>query len=126
MKLSPAEEIRTRGFWHTFHTVDVPPEWQAELYNYVILGYGPGGFHEACFANDLMSAANKSHHLNTWDAIRDMMKWISVFGTHSMFGSYMDVQQWCEMDRRRKAILLKKGWIIKDSELTFKMLEEVR
>ena len=62
MELKRAEEIRTRGFWITFNTVDVPYEWKTELYNYVILGYGPGGFHEACFAKYIMAAAKKSHH----------------------------------------------------------------
>ena len=127
--MNASDKVKSEGFWFTFKNQTgimqvVPDEWRDELYNYIICGYPPGSFHTACFANDLFSAACKSHVSNEWRSIVAMMRWLSEHGTTGCWGSYENVAWWIALEKEeRNEILLQKGYIMTDEEVTWKILE---
>ena len=128
MNMDNKTRIQTRGFLDTFHhwpVSEVSDDWVQELYNYFIKGYPPGSFHSACFENNLYRAACTTHLSNQWTDIAAMMKWLGGNAPLGSWGSHTQVVTWLAMSKEdRDAILLKKGWIITDEELAWKLLEE--
>lgn len=125
MKLDKKARIRARGFIESFHHWSVHDDWVQELYNYFIMGYPPGSFHTACFANDLYRASCTTHISNRWEDIAAMMKWLGANAPEFSWGNHTQVEKWLTMTQEeRNIVLLKKGWIISDKEVTWKLLEE--
>jgi len=115
-------------FWESF-TPDrglvVSEEWAQELYNYLVLGFPPGSFHYAVFANDLMGAAVRSHRANTWSALMAMCRWIINVGPDQAFGSYEKVQEWLELsNEQRRKILEEKRLLTPEKDVVWNILKE--
>ena len=108
----------TDKLFDSFDYWSVPHEWGCEIENYLVRGFPPGGFHTALFANDLFTAASKSHPANTWSDIRLTCNWILKCGLPEAFGSYEKVTAWLKLtaeerqERCEKAGLLYTAWDI--------------
>ena len=125
MNMDKKTRIKSIGFFETFEHWPVHDEWVKELYNYFIKGYPPGSFHSACFENNLYRAACTTHISNRWENITAMMKWLGAEAPLGSWGSYEKVDAWLtKSTEERNIVLLNKGWIISDEEVTWKMLEE--
>ena len=94
-------------FWESFYQYrDIPQEWQKELFNYIVLGYSPGGFHTAVFAGDLMGAASRTHVSNSWKAIVAMCAWLINEAPTQSWGSYKNVEIWLYLPRSTRIKIL--------------------
>lgn len=103
----------------------VPEEWQKELYNYVILGLSPGSFHTSVYANDLVGAAQHSHSMNTWSALSQMCKWLSVVAPYQCWGSYEKVEKWLKLSpAEHKRICEEQGLLYTEQEVTWNILKD--
>lgn len=126
-------KVGEEGFWNTVFEYDVPAEWGQELYNYFILGFPPGSFHTAMFANNLADAAARSHPANTWDAIMVTMRWLNNVAPRyvrnnvsvSSWGSYENVRDWLALTQEeRRTICENRRFVLTEEELTWKLLKE--
>ena len=100
----------THGFFRTFQLYPVCDEWQQELYNYFIEGFEPGGFHRACFENDMLKASFRTHPSNQWKQIVEFMKWCFANAPAGSFGHKEKVDAWLTLsDEERFKICYKKG-----------------
>jgi len=118
--------IKAEGFFRTFQHYPVDDDWKQELYNYIICGFHPGSFHTAMFASSLYGAACHSHVGNQWSHICAFMKWLGEHAPSECWGNRECVTSWLAMNKEeREAILYRKGFIITDEEVTFKILEKV-
>jgi hypothetical protein len=103
----------------------VPTEWQNELYNYVILGLAPGGFHAAVFSNDMMTAASRSHPLNEWNAILSMCKWIMNTAPPQCWGSDEKVEAWLRLSKeQRTKICEEQGLLYTEEQIVWNILKD--
>lgn len=117
--------IKASGFFETFRVIPVNDDWITELYNYIICGLRPGGFHRACFENNLVEAAHHSHIQNDWNSIQEMMRWLDAFAPESSWGNYAAVNAWLKLEPEiREEICHKCGFLLTDKEVTWKRLEE--
>jgi hypothetical protein len=99
-------------FNKTFEHFPVTDEWQAEAYQYVVLGYDPGSFFSALFANDLLLAAQRSHPLNQWNNIQELVKWLHFEAPAQCHGSHEKVHAWLELSKeKRTKICEEKGLV---------------
>jgi hypothetical protein len=73
---------------------EVDEEWSHVAYNYVVLGFSPGSFFTAFFANDLVGAACHSHPSNTMGAVIALGKWLANDAPKDCWGSYEKVGAW--------------------------------
>ena len=91
-------------FFTKFSYHEMPADWMQELYNHLVCGYPPGGFHTALFANDLHSAACKSHVANKWQWIVSTIKWLYEYAPDESFGNYELVKAWGKLtpEKRRE------------------------
>lgn len=110
----------TIGFLRTFDQFWVTDEWAQELYNYFIEGLPPGSFHRACFENNLVMAAIRSHPSNEWTAIMQFMKWLFHNAPARSWHDPDSVTDWLELTaEERFAILHDRGWVMTPEEITF-------
>lgn len=116
------------AFWESFDPIrgyPVPEEWQEELHGYLISGFPPGSFHTAVFANDLFTAAVRSHKLNTWDAISGLCLWIINLGPREAFGSAEKVEAWLKLTKdERVKILEDKGLLYTEEVVAWNLLKK--
>ena len=122
IKLKKGEE----GFWLTFDLYPVHDEWAVELYNYFMMGWPPGSFHTACFANDLYRATCSSHPQNNWTDIRAFMKWVGANAPPGSWGNPGNVERWLKEEdaESRRIIHEAKGWKLPEDQLVWKIVSE--
>jgi hypothetical protein len=105
-------------FEKSFLYFDAGEEFKEELYNYVILGLRPGSFHWALYANDFVSACNRSHPANSWQYIQETGKWLYHEAPSECWGSYEKVDKWLALPNdERRAICEAKGLIATSWEI---------
>jgi len=84
---------------------NVSDDWKDILYNYVVLGYHPGGFFESLIVNDLWSAVSRSHPNNEWEQIRGVVKWLHWRAPQKCYGTKKKVEAWMKhKDETRRKI----------------------
>lgn len=82
----------------------VPREYFDALYNYLVLGFNPGGFWTSVLANNWHHAISRSHPGNTVEALKSATGWIYDRWPPESYGSYLQVDWWTGLpgkDRRR-------------------------
>ena len=96
----------------TFVKWDVPKEFADPMYNYLVHGYGPGGFFTSVLANDFHSAIARSHPANTIEALKHLGGWILDCAPREAHGSYDAVSNWCYLPpEARRQILEEYGLV---------------
>jgi hypothetical protein len=107
-------------FRRTFDTWPVTEVWQRELFNYIVLGFAPGSFHAACFANDLSRAAHTSHIMNGWSEISSFMKWLTAYAPVGSWGNDANVMAWlAKSTADRNAICTQYGLLLTEAEVVW-------
>ena len=82
------------------------------MYNYLVHGYGPGGFFTSVLANDFHSAIARSHPANTIEALKHLGGWILDCAPREAHGSYDAVSNWCYLPpEARRQILEEYGLV---------------
>jgi hypothetical protein len=113
------------AFYDSFKNWPVTRGWQQELYNYIVLGYSPGSFHAAVFANDLYGAVQHSHELTNWQEIIKMCLWIQYEAPSQVYGSYDKVRGWLALSKdQRREILEQKGLLYTEKVIVWNILKE--
>jgi hypothetical protein len=108
--------VRSTKLEKSFNKWDVPAEWQEIMSNYLKRGWHPGSFFEAVLCNDFIRAIRSSHPLNTVDAMKALVGWISEYMPRGTYGSNDAIEYWCSLtdDQRRdvleRAKLLETPW----------------
>ena len=123
MKLSKHSKNRFMG---TFAQYEVPKEYADPIFNYLVHGFHPGGFWNAVFANDFMSAISGSHPANTIVALKKTVSWIMNHLVNGVtHGSYEVVKEWLKMSaEERRAILEAVGLIYSEKQEIFMILKD--
>ena len=86
---------------------DVSGEHVDPMYNYLVYAFSPGGFFTSVLANDFMGAMARSHPANSVVELKKLSAWIQARVPEQAKGSYLMVDQWCDMqDDQRRAILV--------------------
>jgi len=99
-------------FQRSFDHFDMSIDFMQDLYNYVIMGFDPGSFFTAIFANDFVGACHRSHPCNSWSDIRETGKWLTFEAPEQCWGSYEKVEAWLKLDNEtRTKICEDKGLI---------------
>jgi Txe/YoeB family toxin of Txe-Axe toxin-antitoxin module len=96
----------------TFERWDVPKEFAEPFYNYLVLGFRPGGCFEAVLANDFAKAIQRSHPLNTVEAFKALASWIADTVPEEAHGSYLKVKAWCDLTEGQRRIILEHNRLI--------------
>lgn len=96
----------------TFAHWDVPRDFSDPMYNYLVYGFGPGSFFTALLANDFMGAVGHSHPLNTLQALKALAGWINECCPTEAYGSYNEVNAWCDMTAELRRPILEKCRIV--------------
>lgn len=116
-------DTREVPFYKSLEYWTVTDEFTQCLSNYVIRGFHPGSFFEACFANDLLGAAQHSHVLNTWPVIIQMMKWLDSEAPEECFGSHEHVRKWLQLPQEERIIILEdKGLLYTEEQAVWHAL----
>lgn len=68
--------------------------WAQSMELWVLNGIPPGSFLEAVLANDLQSAALRSHPANTWESIMSLARWLLNVAPKECYGSYDNLKKW--------------------------------
>jgi hypothetical protein len=110
----------SKGFFLTFQLHPVCDEWKQELYNYFMEGLEPGSFHRACYENNMLKAAFRSHPANHWKQIQEFMKWCFANAPAGSFGDEEKVNAWLSKSaEERRLICIRRGWQLTDKEITW-------
>jgi hypothetical protein len=125
MILNKKSMIEARGFLDTFDLYPMYDDWEQELYNYFILGFQPGSFHTALFANDLTMTALESHPPVRWAWIQAMCKWNFANAPAGSTGSYENVARWLDKTAVERRIICEgRGWLLTEEELSWKIVSD--
>lgn len=109
----------------TFEHWAVPRDFADPMFNYLVYGYEPGGCFTAVLANDFISAVRRSHPSNTIEAFKALAGWIMEYCPKEAYGSYANVEAWCDMtSAMRRPILEKKRIIYIEKQETWLTLKE--
>lgn len=68
--------------------------WGQSMELWVLYGIDPGSFLKAVLANDLHSAALKTHPANQWQTIVELVKWLLNRAPSECYGSYEKLAEW--------------------------------
>ena len=111
----------------TFAQYEIPKEYVDPIFNYLVHGFHPGGFWNAVFANDFMSAMARSHPANTIVALKKTVSWMTnhlINGT--THGSYQVVDQWLQKPvAERREILEALGLVYYEQSEIVMILKDV-
>jgi hypothetical protein len=102
---------RTR-LYETFARWDVPREFADTIANYLVYGYPSGSFFTAVLANDFMQAIASSHPSNTINSLKALAGWINEYCPKEAYGSYANVDAWCDITSAMRRPILEKNCII--------------
>ena len=104
MKLTAHSKNR---LMETLAQYEVPKEYADPIFNYLVYGFHPGGFWNAVFANDFMSAMGRSHPANTIVALKKVVSWMmNHLNNGTTHGSYEVVDAWLKKtpEERREVL----------------------
>lgn len=102
----------------------VPRDFAGPMINYLLYGYEPGSCFTAVLANDFHRAIASSHPSNTVEAFKALTGWINECFPLESYGSYVDVDRWCEWaPEERRAALEYRGLIYTEQEEIMKTLK---
>ena len=122
MNLTVYSQNRIR---QTFANWDVPRDFADPMYNYLVYGYQPGSCFTAVLANDFIGAMCSSHTANTVEAFKSLAGWIGDTLPISIYGSYVKVDEWCDMPAAmRRPILENHGLIYTEKEEVWMILKD--
>jgi hypothetical protein len=111
--------------YETFTKWDVPRDFADPMANYLVYGYGPGGFFTSVLANDFHGAISRSHPNKTIEALKSLGGWITDCMPPESFGGYQAVSDWCYMKpEHRRSILERCGLIYTEQEEIMMALRE--
>jgi hypothetical protein len=113
-------------FMGTFAQYEVPKEYADPIFNYLVHGYHPGGFWNAVFANDFMSAMARSHPANSIPELKKTVSWIMNHLVNGVtHGSYEVVKEWLKMPvEERREILEAMGLVYSEQQEIFMILKD--
>jgi hypothetical protein len=125
----PAQDRHHEKFWEIFfkdsQAACMPAEWQHELANYLLHGFTPGSFHRAVVENNLAAATRNTHQSNEWIWICGFMWFLQRYAPPESWGSTAKVKKWLRMTlEQRFEINYKKGLVMTDLEVTFKVVQD--
>lgn len=109
MKLS--EHSRNR-LMETFKTWDVPKDFAAPFYNYLVHGYSPGGCFTSVLANDFAGAIGSSHPNNSIEAFKALVGWLGASAPTESYGSYEAVTKWTKLDTAERRAILERDHLV--------------
>ena len=111
----------------TFAQYEVPKEYADPIFNYLVHGFHPGGFWNAVFANDFMSAMARSHPANSVAALKKTVSWIMNHLVNGVtHGSYEVVKEWLKKPaEERRAILEAVGLVYSEQTEIVMILKDV-
>ena len=90
----------------------IADEYLETVYRYIRYGLQPGGMFTSIFANDVHMAACRSHPMNDWNNLQRLMKWMVHIAPAGCYGSYENVEAWCDLSQKeRDDMLLERGLI---------------
>ena len=114
-----------RKILDTFEIWMVQDEHTECLYNYLVLGFEPGGFWTSVLANNFIDAISHCHPANRLADIKDTVGWIIEFMPQDGWGNYNHVKQWVALsDAERRTILEQHELIYTEKEETWLALSE--
>ena len=100
----------------TFRKWDVPKDFADPMYNYLVHGYGPGGFFTSVLANDFHSAIARSHPANSIEALKHLGGWIMDCAPRECHGSYDAVSNWCYLQTAARRQILEEYGLVYTEE----------
>lgn len=114
-------------FLETFAQYEVPKEYADPIFNYLVHGFHPGGFWNAVFANDFMSAMGRSHPANSVVALKKVVSWMmNHLHNGTTHGSYQVVDKWLKKTpAERRATLESLGLIYPEKQEIVMILKDV-
>ena len=98
--------------YETFSKWDVPRDFADPMANYLVYGYSPGSFFTSVLANDFRGAVAHSHPVNTIEALKNLVGWITDCMPREAHGGYDAVSNWCYLPPSARRLILEKNNLI--------------
>jgi hypothetical protein len=94
------------------HQWSVDREYYDPLYNYLVMGWSPGGFWTAVLSNDFYGAIQRSHPANQIAALKKASGWIGDRFPRSAWGTFDRVDRWLSATDEERRLELEKSKLI--------------
>lgn len=118
-------QLSERRLMKSFKEWGVDEEFANPMFNYLVYGYGPGGFFTCVLANDWHNAIVRSHPSNSVESLKSLAKWTINCMPPEAWGSREAFDQWTAMSNdQRRRILERCGLIYTPKQETFQAIKE--